>query len=684
MNQNKLNYITLLALVAGVSGYTQAEEDKVFELDDFVVVGQYLQADQINALKTPTPIEDIPQSLSILTSDLISLQDLTSMGGIADYVPGIIAGQGEGHRDDILFRGQKSTADFYVDGVRDDVQYYRPLYNVEQIEVIKGANALFFGRGGTGGLINRVSKTPQLGEGFTAYTFSLDALGERSLQVDTNIGITPNAALRLNYYTEDLENHREFYYGDNSGINPTLKVTLNDRTRVNVFYENLDHERFIDRGITADANGDPVESLIHTTFADKDINKSTLDANTFKVSVDHEFNTKTKLRLSYIKNDFDKLYQNYYANGAVSGTGENATVQMSGYKDTTQRESSIFSADLIGEKEINGINHKYVLGVESIDTANNNDRIKSAGQTLAISQLDTLASLAPFSASNGGDLTKANLEVTSLYFSDEIALSEELDLIIGGRFDDFELSVHTYDVVTKALDATSPVSKKEEVFSPRLGLVYKPQNKLTFYASYSESFIPKSGEQFANLSGDEKQKTDPDVYENLEIGTKFSLENGLSLTAALYNLTAVEATYKEDQVDEITENEYRGLELQASGNILDNWFISAGASFVSDANILNEVPAKTYSLWNLYKLDNRLSLGLGVIHKGDTSGKGNVNLPSYTRVDAAAYYKINNNMRIQLNIENIADTLYFPNSYGDHQVTVGAPLNATLKIVGHF
>ena len=226
MNQNKLNYITLLALVAGVSGYTQAEEDKVFELDDFVVVGQYLQADQINALKTPTPIEDIPQSLSILTSDLISLQDLTSMGGIADYVPGIIAGQGEGHRDDILFRGQKSTADFYVDGVRDDVQYYRPLYNVEQIEVIKGANALFFGRGGTGGLINRVSKTPQLGEGFTAYTFSLDALGERSLQVDTNIGITPNAALRLNYYTEDLENHREFYYGDNSGINPTLKVTL--------------------------------------------------------------------------------------------------------------------------------------------------------------------------------------------------------------------------------------------------------------------------------------------------------------------------------------------------------------------------------------------------------------------------------------------------------------------------
>lgn len=684
MNRNRLNYFTLIAFIATGLIHIQAEEDRVFELDDFLVVGNYLQSDQVNALKTPTPIEDIPQSLSILTSDLISLQDLTSISGIADYVPGIIAGQGEGHRDDILFRGQKSTADFYVDGVRDDVQYYRPLYNVEQVEVLKGANALFFGRGGTGGLINRVSKKALLGEDFTDYTLSFDDLGKRSLQIDSNMEIATNAALRLNYYNEDLENHRDFYYGDNSGINPTLNLKLSDTTSLNISYENLDHERFIDRGITTNANGDPVESLINTTFADKDINQSTLDANTFKVTVDHELNTDTKLRLNYTKNDFDKLYQNYYASGAVSGTGESATVKMSGYKDTTQRENSIFSVDLIGEKQINGINHKYVLGLENIDTINNNDRIKSAGGTLAINQLDTLATVAPFAASNGGDLTKANLEVTSLYFSDEIALSDELDLIIGGRFDDFELSVNTYNVETEALDATSPVSKKDEVFSPRLGFVYKPQKDLTFYASYSESFIPKSGEQYANLSGDEKQKTDPDVYENLEIGTKFSLDNGISLTAALYNLTAVEPTYKEDQVDEITKTEYKGLEVQAFGNVSENWFISAGASFVSDADEINEVPAKTYSLWNLYELNDQLSLGLGVIHKGDTSGKGNVNLPSYTRVDAAAYYKIDSHMRIQLNVENLADELYFPNSYGDHQVTVGAPLNTTLKIVGTF
>ena len=130
--------------------------------------------------------------------------------------------------------------------------------------------------------------------------------------------------------------------------------------------------------------------------------------------------------------------------------------------------------------------------------------------------------------------------------------------------DDFKLAVNTYDVATELLDATSPVSKKDEVFSPRLGCVYKPENDLRFYASYSESFIPQSGEQYANLSG---KQTDPDVYENIEIGAKFDLDNGISVTAALYKLTAVEPTYKEDQVDIITETEYEGLELQANGNI---------------------------------------------------------------------------------------------------------------------
>ena len=685
MNKYKLAQLALLSVLYAGFANLHAQESEVFELEDYEVVGKYLQTDQINALKTPTPIEDIPQSVTILTSDLIELQDLTSISGIADYVPGIIAGQGEGHRDDILFRGQKSTADFFVDGVRDDVQYYRPLYNVEQVEVLKGANALFFGRGGTGGLINRVSKKALIGEDFTEYALSFDDLGERSIQLDSNMTIAPNMALRLNYYTEDLENHRDFYYGDNSGINPTFTYEVSDNTTITASYENLDHERFIDRGITTDSNADPVESLVGTTFADKDFNKSTLDADILKLTVDHKIDDLTKLRINYTDNDFDKLYQNWYASGAVSGTGNSATVKMSGYQDTTQRKSEILSADLIGEKEINGLTHKYVLGIETIDTINNNDRNRPSGSsTVAISALDTLTENDPMLPSNPStDKSRASLDVTSLYFSDEIAISDELDLIVGGRLDDFELTAAQYTPGTENLIEDPAPSRKDEEFSPRIGLVYKPESDLTLYASYSESFIPQSGEQYATLSGT-KDKLVSDIYENVEIGAKFDLDNGISITAALYELTANEAVYVSDTEHTRAEIEYKGYELQAVGNITDKWFMTAGASFASDADTLTEVPSRTFSIWNLYKFDDKLSLGLGIVDKGETIGKGSTNLPAYTRIDAAAYYKIDDNMRLQLNVENVTDELYYPHSYGTHQVSVGAPMHATIKIVGRF
>ena len=142
--------------------------------DEIVVVGKYLYTDQVNALRTPTPIIDVPQSLSIATIDQISQQGFTSIGEIVNYTPGVNTSQGEGHRDAIVFRGVRSTADFFIDGVRDDVQYYRPLYNLEQVEILRGPNALFFGRGGTGGILNRVTKKGLIGASLLSYQAGFD------------------------------------------------------------------------------------------------------------------------------------------------------------------------------------------------------------------------------------------------------------------------------------------------------------------------------------------------------------------------------------------------------------------------------------------------------------------------------------------------------------------------------
>ncbi|HAO54941.1 MAG TPA: TonB-dependent siderophore receptor [Gammaproteobacteria bacterium] len=684
MNSKRLRSITTTAFFMAVCSNLYGQQDNVIKLDDLVVVGEYLQSNQVNALKTPTPINEVPQSLVILTSDYMSLQDMSGMADIADYTPGIDAGQGEGHRDDILFRGVKSTADFFVDGVRDDVQYFRPLYNIEQVEVLKGANALFFGRGGTGGLINRVTKKAIVGEEFTNYSLSLDDLGETYAGLDTNLSLGLNGAFRMNAYIEDLENHRDFYFGDNKGINPTFNFDLSETTNVNISYEHLDHKRFIDRGIPS-ASGVPVKALADITFGDKDENYSALDANILSLTVDQQLDDETKLRFGFTDNDFSKLYQNLYASSYDSTAN---TVTLAGYRDTTDRSSNILSLDLIGEKEIGGIGHKFVVGFEKIGTDNDNERFymdtdnldnNSKGEKITVPIADQLVIPNFNFTTEKYDETEADLNVRSIYFSDEIDLSDQFSMVLGGRFDDFDLSV--VDVYG---NSGGSASKVDEEFSPRFGLVFRPQANLSVYGSYSESFIPKSGGQYADLKGSKKQKTDPDVYENKEFGVKYELDNGLSLTAALYDSTAVKPTGSVADGDyAVTEASTKGFEITATGNITESWFISAGANVVN-GTVPAEVAENSYSVWNLFKVSDQFSLGLGYISKGDTVGKGSTNLPSYNRLDVSAYYTVNEYMRIQLNVENATDELYFPNSYGSGQVTVGAPVHATLRLSGRF
>ena len=166
-----------LAETAPVAAEAAAAGDAGDAGPNIIVTGDVLYSNQINALKTPTPIIDVPQSLSITTADQIVRQGFDSIGDIVNYTPGVSNSQGEGHRDSVVFRGVRSTADFFVDGVRDDVEYYRGLYNLEQVEILRGPNALLFGRGGTGGILNRVTKKGMVGETFAGYRASVDTFG---------------------------------------------------------------------------------------------------------------------------------------------------------------------------------------------------------------------------------------------------------------------------------------------------------------------------------------------------------------------------------------------------------------------------------------------------------------------------------------------------------------------------
>ncbi len=704
----RLSGATALSLtVAAAFNVAQAAEDAAgMPLTDKVLVtGQYLYTDQVNALRSPTPIIDVPQSLSIITSDRITQQGFTSIGDLVDYTPGVNTSQGEGHRDAIVFRGVRSTADFFIDGVRDDVQYYRPLYNLEQVEILRGPNALLFGRGGTGGILNRVTKKGVLGEQFTGYKASVNTFGEFGVELDTNYGIGDRSAIRLNAMYESLDNHRDFYDGDRFGVNPTVKVQFSSATILDVSYEYVNHERFIDRGIPTGADGRPVEAFEDIVFGDSDLNTTELEAHLFRAILQHQFSEAIKGRLSAFYGDYDKFYQNFYASGYDQANTPDI-VTLDGYVDTTQRENLILSGDLIGEFTTGWLQHTIVTGVEYIDTVNNNDRFNSFfDQTQDDNEqffierplslrggtginADGLITTNSFSTDLNDD-TEADLTVFSAYFQDEIQITSWLDLVVGVRFDSFDIEV--FDV-----PANETRSRTDEEFSPRLGVIFKPKENISIYGSYSESFLPRSGEQFANINGD-NDRLDPDTFTNLEVGIKWDFSSGLSLTAALFEIeqSSPQVSDNDPETLDVIDSETQGFEIQLLGLITDNWSIAAGYSYL-DGEIVDrggptgltprELPEHMASLWTAYQITENLGVGLGVVYQDESfiNNSNSAVLPSYTRVDAAVFYDVSETLRVQVNLENLTDTLYFPNAHSTHQATVGAPLNARFTVSGRF
>ena len=681
--KNKLWASAFLPLAFASSALTGQSAAEDVALDETVVVGNSLAAGTVSSLGTPTAVLDVPQSLSITTADVIDERGFNSIGDIIDYTPGVNQSQGEGHRDAVVFRGVRSTADFFVDGVRDDVQYYRPLYNVEQVEILRGPNALFFGRGGAGGVLNRVSKKGVIGQDFNAYKFGVDSFGAAELQVDSNSAVNEDVAVRINAYYERYANHRDYYDGDGYGVNPTVQFKLSDQTTLNASYEYLDHTRFIDRGIPTDpTTGEPVDALNGVFFGDKDLNESEFEAHVLRLDLAHSFSDETAAKVTLSYGDYDKAYANFYADKYDAGAN---TVDLKGYIDTTNRSTLTLSSSLSHDFETGTVDHALLLGAEYLNTSNDNDRYK-ASTSSGVNIFTDLPSFSSSFSSTAYDDTSADLDVMSIFIQDTVALSESFDLVLGARFDTFELDVTGIRKGGSSADGSS----SDDNLSPRVGFVFKPVDDLSVYASYSETFVPQSGEQYADLAG--KEALDANEFTNLELGAKFDIQDGFSLSAAVFKI-------EQDLVESfgdgsrIVRDEIDGFELQFTGQITSLWSINAGYSFLDgethDGDRPFELPENMFSLWNYYQVSEKLGLGLGAIYQDesqikDKSGYDPAVLPDYVRVDAAAYYTINEDLSLQLNIENVLDETYYPSSHFVNQATVGAPINARISISGRF
>ena len=419
-----------------------------------------------------------------------------------------------------------------------------------------------------------------------------------------------------------------------------------------------------------------------------------------RAAVQHEFSDQLKGNFSAFYGDYDKLYQNFYASGYTQATN---IVQLDGYVDTTQRQRFTLAGNLVGEFETGSIEHTIIGGVEYLDTRNDNDRFNPVFSSTG-NDRETFLATRPLNFRNGAgvnaagdpvtmtfsdinDRNEAEVQVMSFYVQDQIEVNQYVDILLGARFDSFEIDV------TDTEDPTDPISRSrtDEEISPRLGLIVKPQENISLYASYSESFLPRSGGQYASLSNDTEQ-LDPDIFEQAEIGLKWDFLDGLSLTAAYFEneQTRTQRTQDDEGFETARGLKVDGFEVQLQGQVTDYWFVSAGYSNLSGETSSGaeprELPEQTFSVWNNFEVSDKLGFGIGATYQDEAliSDGSTRKLPSFTRIDAAAFYNVSDDLRIQLNVENLTDEVYFPSSHSTHQATVGAPLNAKVTISGRF
>ena len=651
-----------------------------------------------SATRTDTDLRNIPQAVSVVTEQQIEDQGLRSVGDVLRSVPGAIVSLGEGNRDQIALRGNGSTADFFVDGLRDDVQYYRGLYNLERIEVLKGPNAMIFGRGGGGGIVNRVTKRPA-GKGFVRADLSAGSDGAGAASLDADEALAKGVLGRLNAVYERLDSFRDAYGGHRIGINPTLALLPDDRTRFDLSYEYDSDRRVADRGIPSAGPGSaavpsrPLESYRDTFFGARGVNTARFDAHILHAELSRRFSESLSFTSRWLWGDYDKFYRNAFAATPVTMVGGTRQVGIEAYQDAVQRRNLFSQNDLVWRTATGPVQHTILAGFERGRQRSNQQHLNgffdsgvptaNGGRRFTTPLAEEIA-IAPITFRNGTGARFVHVaaDVSAFYLQDQVTIGEHVDFIGGLRRDRFRLALDD------RLAGTS-FTRTDTLWSPRLGLVLKPVADLSLYASYSRSYLPQSGDQFASLDAT-LQALKPERFDNYEIGAKWSVTRGLLFTAAAYRLDRTN-TRTVDPADPTRTvltgaQRSRGVELQLAGQVSARWRISGGYA-LQDAKIVSTtsaapagrrvalVPRHQASLWTRYDLTRGFGLGAGLYaqSKSFATISNAVVLPGHVRADAAAYLRLGHGIEAQVNVENMLGGRYFATANADNNIMPGAP-----------
>jgi catecholate siderophore receptor len=682
---------TLCALAAASAQAQTAPTaaDSVHALSSLRVVAErnagYTAVRSVTAMKTPTPLRDVPQSVSVVTRDVIADQAMQGMADVVRYVPGVQMGQGEGHRDAPTIRGNASTADFFVDGVRDDAQYLRDLYNAERVEALKGSNAMIFGRGGGGGVLNRVSKEAQWTP-VRALTAETGSWEHRRTTVDVGEGLGGMVAARFNGMFERSGGFRDQAGLRRYGVNPTLALARG-RTTVRAGYELFSDRRTVDRGIPS-FEGRPSEADVTTFFGNADVSHARMRVNAATASVEHVAGPLTLRNRSRFA-DYDKFYQNSYP-GAVNADA--SQVALSAYNHAIGRRNWFNQTDLVATAATGGVRHTLLLGAEV--SRQRTEQVRNTGYYNNTATSFSVPFAAPTvttpitfrqSATDADNRTVAS--VAGIYLQEQAELAPWLQAVGGLRYDRFRVGFHNNR-------NGDDLERRDALWSPRAGLVLKPMTAMSLYGSWSLSYLPSSGDQFSSLTAT-TETLEPERFANREVGAKWDVRPNLSLTAAVYRLDRTNTSAPDpadpSRIVQTGAQRTTGFELGAAGNVTRAWqvvggFASQNARIVSATSAAKSgarvplVPHQTLSLWNRVQLMPAVGVGFGVVRQSDVFAAidNTVTLPGFTRADGALLLRINRALGAQVNVENLFDRRYYATSQGNNNIMPGA--KRTLRI----
>ena len=675
----------------------------------------------MSATKTDTPLRDVPQSVSVVTDKQIKDQGFQSIGDVTRYVPGIQIHQGEGNRDQISIRGQvASTADFFVNGVRDDAQVFRDLYNADRVEVLKGASALIFGRGGAGGIVNRVTKQADFAT-IREATVEYGAYDHKRATADVGQALNPFATFRVTAMREDSGSFRDQVSLDRWAVNPTFAFKPADNTKVVVGYEHAQDGRTSDRGIPSyrppgSRYGLPSPTERSTFFGNPNGGFVHAKVDSLFATVEHKTDFGLTIRNHTSWANYDKMYQNIYAGGPLDLT--TGLVPIVAYNNINNRENLFNQTDVTYKFDAGWTKHTLLAGIEfgqqkSYNFRNSGTFDAGAGDCVAFGVGNSLPRGTCFAQFANPTITSPNVsfvtptvknhvevDVRSVYVQDQIQLTRYLELVAGVRNESFNLKYANLLPSTPAAPAS--LAHSDNLISPRVGLILKPTETLSLYGSTSVSYLPASGDQFSSVAT-ATVNLDPEKYTNYEVGAKWDVTKALAFTAALYKTDRENVRFANPDGTFIQtgQSRVRGGELAMTGYISRDWQISVGYSrnfgeltsatsptLVAGTPLPN-LPRDTFSLWNRYQFLPDWGAGIGIVHHTPMFAAlqpvtNLVRLPAFTTVDAALYWKIMPNLNAQLNVTNIFNAKYIQSADSNDNLTPGAPTSVTLSITSRF